>query len=311
MVQAISSFQRGRCGARWLSILVWCCLLWPASVRAQASSGPQASVREIREKAFHSFAQGEFDAAIPDFEQLIQIFSGSKDNSVRMGMEQAYYNLGLCYFFTANFPASEKAFLSYTKNYPHAEHTAEACVYIADCRRLEGKGEEAIKAYYDAMKRYEFGPDMRTDIYYSIAQCHLVKDDWGAARGPLYKAFRWAPDSLRRNRAATLLATAYLKTLSMEKIYAMVPFLLQRDSLAARSIAFNMAALEAGDALFAEERYREAFWLHRLVYPHDEVLVRTESFLEFLQKRVELEKRDLTDPRRLMRLQEWVGETEA
>jgi TolA-binding protein len=282
-----------------------------ATAPAAGGAGPQESVREIREKAFHCFALGEFDAAIPEFEQLIQIFSASKNDTIRMGMEQAYYNLGLCYFFTANFPASEKAFRSFIQKYPHAEHTSEAFVYIADCLRLEGKGADAIKAYYDALQRYEFGPDLRTDIYYSIAQCHLMKDDWGAARSPLHKAFRWAPDSLRRNRAATLLATAYLKTLNLEKLYPMVPFLLQRDSLAARSIAFNMAAMEAGNSLFAEERYRDALWVHRLVYPHDEVLVRTEAFLEFLQKRVELEKRDLTDPRRLMRLQEWVGETDA
>ncbi|MFZ4394974.1 MAG: tetratricopeptide repeat protein [Kiritimatiellia bacterium] len=301
----------GRCGVRGLAVLLCFFALRPLVVQAQADSGPQASVREIREKAYRCFGQGEFDAAIPEFENLIQIFTGSKDPTVRMGLEQTYYNLGLCYFFTANFPSSETSFLNYIKKYPNSSHTSEAYVYIADCRRLSGKGDEAIKAYYDALKRYEYGPDIRTDIYYSIAQCLLAKDDWGAARGPLYKAFRWAPDSLRRSRAATHLATAYLKTLSLEKIYTMVPFLLQRDSLAARSIAFNMAALEAGDSLFAEERYREAFWLHRLVFPHDEVLVRTESFLEYLQKRVELEKRDLTDPRRLMRLQEWVGETEA
>lgn len=284
----------------------------PATAPASATEGPQASVREIREKAFRCFGQGEFDAAIPELEQLIQIYAGTKDVGTRMGLlETVYYNLGLCYFFTANFPASEKAFQSYIKNYPNAARTSEAYVYVADSIRLAGKTEEAIKAYQAALKRYTYGPDTVTDIYASIAQCHLAKDDWGAARGPLFRAFRSAPDGLRRNRAATLLATAYLKTLSLEKIYPMVPYLLQRDSLAARSIAFNMAALEAGDTLFQEERYREAFWLHRLVFPHDEVLVRTESYLESLQKRVELEKRNVTDPRRLMRLQEWIGETEA
>jgi TolA-binding protein len=304
-------------GGRWrkavgVGLLLGACLLWPALASAQgAGGGMQQSVREIREKAFRCFGQGEFDAAIPEYEQLVQIFSETKDPTIRMGLEQTYYNLGLCYFFTANFAGAEKSFLNYVKKYPNAAHTAEAYVYIADCRRLTAKNDEAIKAYYDVLKRYEFGADMKTDIYYSIAQCHLVRDDWGAARGPLYKAFRWAPDSLRRNRAATHLATAYLKTRSLEKIYPMVPYLLQRDSLAARSISFNMAALEAGDALFSDERYREAFWVHRMIYPHDEVLVRTEAFLEYLQKRVELEKQNLTDPRRLMRLQEWVGETEA
>jgi TolA-binding protein len=292
-------------------LLAACALLAPVRTAAQGAGGMQQSVREIREKAFRCFGQGEFEAAIPEYEQLVQIFSETKDLTIKMGLEQTFYNLGLCYFFTANFAGAEKSFLNYVKKYPNAAHTAEAHVYIADCRRLSGKNDEAVKAYYDALKRYEFGADMKTDIYYSIAQCHLVRDDWGAARGPLYKAFRWATDSLRRNRAATHLATAYLKTRNLEKIYPMVPFLLQRDSLAARSISFNMAALEAGDALFSDERYREAFWVHRLIYPHDEVVVRTEAFLEYLQKRVDLEKQNLTDPRKLMRMQEWVGETEA
>ena len=44
----------------------------------------------------------------------------------------------------------------------------------------------------------------------------------------------------------------------------MVPYLLRRDSHAARSIAFNLSA-KAGDELFMDERYREAFWMFRLV----------------------------------------------
>lgn len=299
-----------------LAALLAASALWAAASAAAPNAAPsgsglQASAREIREQAFRAFAQGEFDGAIPAFEQLVQIYSESKDGSIRMGLEQAYYNLGLCYFFTGNFGSAEKAFLNYMTKYPHGSHTAESCVYVADCRRLSGKNKEAIKAYEDALKRYTFGGDLLTDIHANIAQCYLADDDWGAARGPLLRAFRSAPDSLRRNRAATLLATAYLKTLSLEKIYPMVPYLLQRDSLASRSIAFNMAALEAGDSLFQEERYREAFWLHRLVYPHDEVLVRTEAFHDYLQKRVELEKKEITDPRRLMRFQQWIGETEA
>lgn len=91
----------------------------------------------------------------------------------------------------------------------------------------------------------------------------------------------------------------------------MVPHLLQRDSLASRSIVFNMAALEAGDELFGEERYREAFWIHRLVYPHDELLVRTQAYLEFLQRMIVHEQRYFTNPRRLMRLQEWLSDTES
>ncbi len=289
---------------RWLGVLV-------LILGALSGYSQQATVAEIRESAFRKFSEGEFDDAIPDFAALITALGESKQSQTLMAMEIVYYDLALCHFLTGNFPEADKSFQGYIKKYPHGSRTHDAYVYIADSRRFNGKHQEAIKAYQDALKRYTYAPDLLTDIYASIARCYLALDDWAAAREPLRRAFSSAPDGLRRNRAATLLATAYLKTLDMEHIYRMVPFLLQRDSLASRSIAFNMSALEAGDALFQDERYREAFWIHRLVYPHDEVQVRTEAFLDYLQKSLAYEQRYLTDPRRLMRLQEWIGETES
>ena len=90
----------------------------------------------------------------------------------------------------------------------------------------------------------------------------------------------------------------------------MIPFLLRRDSHASRSIAFNLSALEAGDELFGDERYREAFWIFRLVFPYEEVQRRSEAHLEYLKLLADYEKRYLTDPRRLMRIMEWIGDTE-
>ena len=299
---------------RWLAVLATLLLLSVSGgmpARASAAEGPTASVRELRERAMRNFSQGEFDAAIPDFEELTKALGESKDSNVRMGLDTIYYDLSLSYFFTANFSSAEQAFRNYIKKYPNGANTANAYVYVADCLRLSGSNKKAIAAYEDALKRYSYPSDLLTDIYSSIAQCDLAEDNWDAARRPLFHAFRTAPDALRRGRSATLLATAYLKTLSMEKIYLMVPFLLQRDSLASRSIAFNMAALEAGDKLFQDEHYREAFWLHRLVFPHDMVQARTEAFRDYLQKCVDMEKKSLTDPRKLMRMQEWIGETEA
>lgn len=55
---------------------------------------------------------------------------------------------------------------------------------------------------------------------------------------------------LRRNRAATFLVTSFLKTLSLDDLYPIIPYLLKRDSQAARSIVFNLSAMEA-------RRYRE------------------------------------------------------
>lgn len=271
----------------------------------------QATVNEMRTNGLRAFHEGRFEDAIPDLTALIDTLGSSKQPNTAAQLEIIYFNLALCHFFTGDFAQSGKVFADYIKKYPHGSRTAISTLYIADTLRFSRKYDEAIKAYEAALRRYSYTPDEKCDIYAAIARCHLAGDDWSAAREPLLKSFRNATDSLRRSRSATLLATAYLKTLDMEHIYRMVPFLLQRDSLAARSIAFNMAAFEAGDSLFHDERYREAFWMHRLVYPHDEVQVRAENFLDYLHKSLAYEQRTFTDPRRLIRLQEWIGETEA
>ena len=271
----------------------------------------QETVASIRETAFRRFTGGEFAEALPYFEQLIEIQGGSQASQIQAGLERVYYNAALCQFLTGNFAGAEEAFVRYNKKYPRGTYLHESYVYIADAQRFAGRLDPAVKSYEAALRRFSYPVDLRTDIYAAIARCHLAGGDWARAREPLRKAFESAPDFLRRSRAATLLATAYLKTLDLDQIYPMVPYLLTRDSLAARSIAFNLAALEAGDALFGEERYREAFWVHRLVYPYDEVQLRTERFLEQLQTLVLEAQQDTPDPRRLLRLQEWVADTEA
>ena len=268
-------------------------------------------VRELRQSAFKKFAQGEFESAIPDLQILIDTLKGAKNSQILAEMEVLYYNLGIAFFLTGQFAEAEKAFVTYCKKYPHGARTSLAFIYIADGLRFESKNEKAIKAYRKALSKFNYHPGLRTDIYAGIARCYLAMDDWESARDPLHKAFRSAPDSMRRNRAATLLVTSFLKTQSLDKLYPIIPYILKRGSQASRSIVFNLSAMEAGDNLFADERYREALWLYRLVFPYEEVQIRTEKYLEYLKKRVEYEKQNMTDPRRLMRFMEWIGDAEA
>ena len=291
-----------------LRVVVWvvaalCCAL-------PAFGQIQATVREMRESAFKKFTLGEFESAIPEFQMLIETLGSVTSTQGLAEMETVYYSLGICYFLTGQFAQAEQAFVVYCKKYPRGARLSESYVYIADSLRFAAKNEEAIKAYKAALSKFNYGFDMLADIHAAIARCYLALDDWAAAREPLRDAFRTAPDFLRRNRAATLLATSYLKTLTLDQLYPMIPFLLRRDSHASRSIAFNLSAIEAGDALFGDERYREAFWLYRLVFPYEEVQMRTESHLEYLKRLAEYEKRFMTDPRRLMRIMEWIGDTE-
>lgn len=144
-----------------------------------------------------------------------------------------------------------------------------------------------------------------------MVRCKIAKDKWDEVIPLVKKIFEYSPDSTRKNWAATIGTIAYLKEEKIEKVFKMVPILLRRDSFASRSVALNMAALEAGDELFAEEMYREALWLYRLVYSHDMLSISASRFLSKLEQDTERLKNRPDALRSLMRLQERIGETEA
>lgn len=271
----------------------------------------KSTVRELREGAFKKFALGEFELAIPDLVLLIDTMKDIKTLQGLAELEVLYYNLGIAYFLTAQFDKAEEAFVAYCKKYPNGARTSLAAVYIGDSLRFASKNTEAIKAYKAALSKYSYGADLRTDVHAGIARCYLAMDDWESACAPLREAFVSAPDFTRRNRAATLLVTSFLKTQSLDSLYPVIPYLLRSDSHAARSIVFNLSAMEAGDILFSDERYREALWIYRLIFPYEEVQARTEAYLEQLKRQSEYEKKNMTDPRRLMRIMEWIGDTES
>ena len=274
------------------------------------SANAQSSPRELREQANLKLARGEFMDAIPDLQQLLEMLGSSKNARIEKSMEMVFYQLGIAQFFVGQFDDSEKAFTTYLKKYRHGAKRMEASLYIADSQRFRNKIPDALKSYKAILKKYRYPNDLKADIYCSMARCHLSGDDWGKAIDPLMKVYRIAPDYLRRNWAATLLVTAYLKKLDMDNVYPLVPYILQTDSFAARSVAFNLAALEAGGELFANERYREAMWIFRLVFPHAAVIQKGENYLAWMNKRADLERSRPSSPRLLMRLQESIGEIE-
>jgi hypothetical protein len=270
----------------------------------------QATPKELRQEMDARMSAGEYLDAIPAIEQLIVYLGESKDPGIRASMEIVFFNLGLCHFFSGQLGESEQGFRNYLKKYPRTVRSGYAAVYIADCQRFQGNLSKAMASYKDAVRSYRFRGDMIADIYSAIARIHLLEDEWEEAIRPLKIVYLKAPDFLRRNWAATMLATAYFKTLDIDNIYPMTPFLLRKNSFASRSVASNLAALEAGDDLFAQELYRDALWIFRMVYPYDSVMVKAEEYLEWLELEAERVRKDLTDPRRLMRLQAQIGELE-
>ena len=275
----------------------------------------QDSVQEVRKAAQAALAQGAYADAIGYLVQLIDWFKESKTPAIVAELEAVYYNLGLCHLLLGQFGESRAAFEEYLKRYGRGFRGAEVTAFIGDSLRYEKKWQDALAVYRKALRDYRAeymrNPDLWVDVLVSVVRCLLAEEKWKEAEPTLIQIFRFAPDYHRRNWAASLLTIYYLNERQLENVYRLMPMLLQPDSFAARSVALNMTALQTGDDLFADEKYRDALWIYRLVYPHDTLQMNAERQIEILQRRVEMFQRTPGMIRQLLRTQESVAEAEA
>ncbi len=294
-------------GNRWIRRLAGAAFAL-ALVLQQAAA--QDTPREVRDKAQRALNQGAFSDAVGYLQQLVEWFGASAKEDTRVQMENVFFSLGTCHFFLGQFSESREVFNTYLKKYRTGPHAQEVAVYIADCYRFEQHLPDALKAYREAMKKYDLSGELKADVLASMARCYLAQDKWDKAMPILQRLCQIAPDFQRRNWAATLLTAGFLKQMQVDNVYRLMPYLLLPNSFASRSVALNMAALEAGDNLFGEEKYRDALWIYRLVYPHDVLEARSTQHLEYLNKQAERLKKSTENPRYLMRVQESIGELE-
>lgn len=291
---------------------VFVLLAGSAALAAADSGNADLGPRETRVQANRCLTAGQYESALPLLQQLITWFSDSKSKNIALEMEGTYYHFGLCHFLLGHFSEANKAFEEYLKKYPRSAHSIEASVYIGDGYRFTHDYPKAVDAYTQVLDTFALDSDWRADVFASLARCALAQDDWKSATPLLRELQEIAPDDLRANWAATLLTIAYLKGNQLDKVYGQVPFLLRPNSLAARSTAFSLAALEAADGLFAEDAYRNALWVYRLVFPKALIEARSKRHLARLQKQADqLRQSGDGHYRELLRTQEYIAELEA
>ncbi len=270
----------------------------------------QDTPAEVQRAASKMLSMGNYLDAIPLLDQLVTWFSASTESRIVGMMENIYFELGMCHFVVAHFPESRNAFDTYLRKYKFGFRAGQAAVYTADAFRFEGNLKSAIKAYESALKTYQYGIDWHADILIAMAKCYLAEEKWSDASPLLLEVYRTAPDFHRRNWAASLLAVSYLKDLNVDRVYDMMPYLLHPQSFASHSVALNMTALEAGDNLFSDEKYRDALWVYRIVYPHDVLVMNATFFKDELEKKAERLRKTPGQIRSLIQVQEEIGQVE-
>jgi TolA-binding protein len=286
-------------------------LVFLATVTAPAPAArAQDTPAEVQQAASKMLSLGNYLDAIPLLDQMATWFATSDDSRIIAMMENVYFQLGMCHFILGHFGEARSAFDLYLRKYKNGPRAWQAAVYIGDSHRFQGATKEALKAYAAALDNYQYGVDWKADILISMAKCHLAEEKWAEAAPILLEVFRTAPDFHRRNWAASLLAVSYLKDMNVEKVYDMMPYLLHPQSYASHSVALNMAALEAGDALFSDEHYRDALWVYRIVYPHDVLIVNGATLKGELEEKAQRLRKIPGQIRALIQTQEEIGSIE-
>ncbi|MDZ4198548.1 MAG: tetratricopeptide repeat protein, partial [Kiritimatiellia bacterium] len=287
--------------------LLFCGLFFAESARAQDRATP----REVKQQAMSALQGGDYANAIIALNQLVSWYEGSEDKNIIAELEDIYYNLGLCHLLLGQFGQAREVFDTYLKKYKNASRSRLIAIFYADSFRYEKKYPDAMRSYNQSLRTYRYEPDLEVDIYGSQVRCILAGEDWNPAEPLLLKILNLAPDRVRRNWAASILTILYLRDLRVDKVYEMVPLLLQPGSFASRSVALNMAALTAGDELFSEDSYRDALWIYRLVYPYDVLAENIQTQYENTQRRIGWLQRTPGRVRESLRAQELLSEIEA
>jgi len=270
----------------------------------------QETPAKVKQAANMALAEGAFSDAIPLLQQLIAWFGESDKANIKAEMERVRFSLGMCFYVTGEMGLARTAFQKYLAEFRRGANASKAAVYIGDTFRFEENMKKAVEAYNYALATYKYNNDWHSDMESSLAKCYLAEENWFKAIPHLLKVYRIAPDWDRRNWAASLLAMSYLKDRQLEKVYNMMSILLRPRSFASRSIALNLSALEIGDELFADEEYRDALWIYRIVYPHDMLALNNMMFLERQERKSEWLRRSQGNIRQLVRIQEDIGQVE-
>lgn len=306
--KAVSPAQ-GVCAARLRTLLPLVLLLCLTGFPPRSQA--QQTIMEVRREAQNALQAGAYEQAIVYLEELVSRLKDSHERDTRIMLEGIHYNLGLCYFLSGQFAKTEQQFRRYVRLYPRNRNVIPAEVFTADSLRYREQFDKAIREYERILDKRSLNADWRTDVLSSLIRCHLAQDDWETAIPLLEKAYSAAPDRRRSSWAATLLTTAYVRQENFDKVYNLVPLLLQDGSFAAHSVAFNLSALETADGVFAAEKYRHALWLYRLIFPKEIIAEGCKQQIEEMERRADRIRRfGGGQYRTLLRIQETIGELE-
>lgn len=254
----------------------------------------QMGVTQLREAALSHISQGNFQAGIPVFEELVRRFQYAEAEE-RQLLEGVTLFLGLGYLqeygTTRNSSSLDRAlevFNQYESNFPNGSRQHLLYLFRADCYRGMGDWDQAATNLETALSN-PFGQrltsEQRGEALEKLVQALYLLKAW--ERGiPWFQQLLTSGKSDQQTLAAAAMTEACIATERFDQISNLLPFL-TGNSPARYDVRFNLKLLQGGDKLSELERYVEASLLFYLTLTKEELLEYWQQRVARLEQQIE------------------------
>ncbi|MFL2877145.1 MAG: tetratricopeptide repeat protein [Pontiellaceae bacterium] len=247
-----------------------------------------AGISELFSSANTALQQGNYQAAIPILEEVVERTSGIDQEQGRQTCQTCRFQLTRA-FFQIGAPADALPVIeAYLANEPRDQETlilrmqAQAYFDVQEWEKVQASALQLLDI-----------PKLSEEDEYNgnllLGQALFRQEKWLESIESLAYAGQESPDERTRNLCNIMQVRALVEAESWSKLFGLIPQLYRTD--AKYDITLNLTLMRAGKARYENEDYLNSLLLYRMVLSRDVLLNYTDSKIDRLQKKLNSDKR--------------------
>ena len=247
-----------------------------------------AGISELFSSANMALQQGNYQAAIPILEEVVERTSGIDQEQGRQTCQTCRFQLTRA-FFQIGAPADALPVIeAYLENEPRDQEAlmlrmqAQAYFDVQEWKKVETSAQQLLDI-----------PKLSEEDEYNgnllLGQALFRQEKWLESIESLAYAGQESPDERTKNLCNIMQVRALVEAESWSKLFGLIPRLYRTD--AKYDITLNLTLMRAGKARYEDEDYLNSLLLYRMVLPRDVLLGYTDSKIDRLQKKLNSDKR--------------------
>ena len=247
-----------------------------------------AGISELFSSANMALQQGDYQAAIPILEEVVERTSGIDQEQGRQTCQTCRFQLTKN-FFQIGAPADALPVIdAYLANEPRDQEAlilrmqAQAYFDVQEWEKVEASARKLLD-YPRLSEEDEYNGNLL------LGQALFRQEKWLDCIDSLAYAGLESPDERTRNLCNIMQVRALVEAESWSKLFGLIPQLYRTD--AKYDITLNLTLMRAGKARYEDEDYLNSLLLYRMVLSRDVLLDYTDVKIDRLQKKLNADKR--------------------